>query len=138
MGFFSNIFNRGKAYTDKSIAPAHACEMEIDGKKHLLLEFDMDFSTATANRYIPMYAVFADKISPELESWITRSSKRKDGIIKFFRNSDNLSEGAVFTLSFSDAVCKSYKKSTRGDNPVTTLVLAAKHIKLQDEEFLMN
>jgi len=137
MGFFANIFKKGKVYTDK-IAPAYACEMEIDGQKHLLLEFDMDFSTATSDRYIPMYAVFADKIPSGLESWITRSSKKKDGVVKFFRNNDSLSEGAIFTLSFSGAVCKSYKKSTCSDNPVTTLVLTTKHIKLQDEEFLMN
>ena len=121
-----------------ALDPKYACEMEVEGQKYMLLEFDIDFSTATNNRYIPLYAMFAEKISPELESWITRSSKRKSGIVKFFKNNKKMDEGAVFFLSFSDALCKQYKKTTQNGNPVTILTMITKHIKLHDEEFFMN
>ena len=134
MGFFSNIFKRGKAYSGKN-QPAYACEISIDAQKYLLQEFDVDLNKVNGDQCIPMYAVFTEKLSPELESWISYGSKRKNGTVKFFRNNDSLSEGALFTLSFSDAVCKRYRKTTRGEIPVTTLTLIAKNIKLQDEDF---
>jgi len=138
MGFFSNIFNIGKAHIANNINPNYVCEIIIDGQKHTLLEFDINFSTLGDQRHISMYAVFDEKISPELESWITRSSERKNGTVKFFLNKRELNRDALFTLSFSNAVCTRYKKITKGKLPVTILVMATKHVRLQDEEFMMN
>lgn len=135
MGFFSNIFKRGRAYSDRN--PKLACELIIEGQHYLLEEFDVDFSNDDGQRYVPMYAVFADKLSPELEAWITRSSHRRDGVVKFHKNNDIMEEGAVFTLVFYDAACVRYRKTTRGEKPLTTLVLTTKHIKLQEDEFEM-
>lgn len=134
MGFFSNIFKRGKAYTGKN-QPAYACELSIDTDKYLLQEFDIELNMASGDQCVPMYAVFTEKLSPELESWINNSIKRKSGTVKFFRNNDKLSEGALFSLSFSGAVCKRYRKITRGENPATTLTFVAKQVTLLDEEF---
>lgn len=134
MGFFDNIFKRGKAYPDKR-EPQYACELEVDGKKYMLDEFDVDFDSESGKRYIPMYAVFAEKLSAELETWIMKSAGRKDGTVRFYRNSDQPEEGAVFTLTFYNAACVRYRKETRGESPSTTLVLAAKGIKIIDKEY---
>jgi len=151
MGFLSRIFNVGKPYASGAGSrwsagqrsgsgaglsiPDLACEMTIEGKKYLLEEFDVDFSTEGSRRYIPMYAVFGERIAPELESWIMREGKRRDGVVKFFRNTDKAEEGAVFHLSFHDAVCLRCRKHTRGGVPLTTLVLAARRLRLQEQEF---
>jgi hypothetical protein len=141
MGFFGRLFKLGKPYASGSgsgsSVPNLACEMTIEGKKYLLEEFDVDFSTEDNRRYIPMYAVFSERIAPELESWIMRDSKRCDGVVKFFRNTDKAEDGAVFHLSFYGAVCRRYRKHTRGGVPLTTLVLAARRIRLQEQEFEM-
>lgn len=134
MGFFDNIFKRGKAYSNKQ-NPKFACELTVEGQKYMLDEFDMDFDSDSRKRYIPMYAVFTEKLSPELEAWIMKSSERKDGTVKFYRNIDKLEQGAVFTLVFYGAACMRYQKSTRADAPATTLVLAAKGVKLQEQEY---
>lgn len=138
MGFWDNIFKRGKAYEGKSAEPKLACELFIEGERYLLDEFDMDFSTQGNDRYIPMYAVFGERLSPELEAWITRSSQRRDGVVKFFHNNDRMDEGAAFVLTFYGASCLRYRKSTRGNRPQTTLVLAAKGVKLDEQEFEMS
>lgn len=147
MGFLNRIFKLGKPYTSGAgsasssgsgsgvSVPDLACEMTIEGKKYLLEEFDVDFNTEESRRYIPMYAVFSERIAPELESWIMRDAKRRDGVVKFFANNDKFDGGAVFHLSFHDAVCLRCRKHTRGGVPFTTLVLAARRIKLQDQEF---
>jgi hypothetical protein len=134
MGFFDNIFRRGRAYTG-SKSPVLACEMTIEGHKYLLEEFDLDLDTSGGKRYVPMYATFAERLSPELEAWITMSGRRKDGVVKFYRNIDRLEEGAVFTLSFHDAACVRYNKTTRGDTPLATLVLTAQKIRVMDEAY---
>lgn len=133
MGFFDNLFGRGKAYSANR-RPRLACELTMDGNKYLLEEFDLDFEGSGEKRYIPLYAIFSDKLTPELESWINRSDIRKDGTVKFYRNNENIDEGARFTLTFYDAVCVRYQKETRGDCPVTMLVLAVQKIKLSDQE----
>lgn len=133
MGFFDRIFNRGKAYSAKQ-NPSLACELTIDGGKYLLEEFDMDYDGESDKRYVPLYAVFSDKLQPELEAWIANGGKRKEGTVKFFQNVDTLSEGAVFTLTFYDAACVRYRKTTRGDTTTTTLVVAARGIKILNQE----
>ena len=135
MGFFNHLFSRGKAYEHST--PKWACELFIEGRRYMLDEFDVDFHSGGNRRYIPLYAVFSERLSPELESWISRSSQRKDGVVKFFRHTDRLEEGAVFVLSFYSAACLRYRKSTRDNRPQTTLVLAARRIKLDEQEFDM-
>lgn len=137
MGFFSRIFNLGKPYSSGSSTPRLACEMTIEGGKYLLEEFDVDFDTESSRRYIPMYAVFSGRIAPELEAWITLGTKRRDGVVKFFVNNEKLEQGAVFQVSFHEAVCLRYRKQAKGNVPLTTLTLAAKRIQLQDSEFEM-
>lgn len=134
MGFFDNIFKRGKAYSDKR-NPKFACELTVEGQKYMLDEFDVDFDSDSGKRYIPMYAVFSEKLTPGLEAWIMQSSKRKDGTVKFYRNIDKFEEGAVFTLEFYNAACVRYQKAARADTPITTLVLAAKGIKILEQEY---
>ncbi|GEM_PF-590471 len=134
MGFFDNIFKRGKAYSGKR-NPILACELSIEGQRYLLEEFDMDFERSGSKRYVPFYAVFREKLSPELESWITRSSLRKDVTVKFYRNIDEMQEGALFTAVLYEAACIRYRKTTKGDDPLTTLVLAARGIRIGDEEY---
>ncbi len=137
MGFFDRIFNLGKPFSSGASTPRLACEMTIEGQKYLLEEFDMDFDTEESRRYIPMYVVFNGRIAPELEAWITQSTKRRDGIVKFFVNNEKMEQGAVFQFSFYDAVCLRYRKQSRGNVPLVTLTLAAQRIKLQEEEFEM-
>ncbi len=134
MGFFDNIFRRGKAYTGKR-NPMLACELSIEGERYLLEEFDMDFERGGSKRYVPFYAVFREKLSPELEAWITRSSQRKEVTVKFYRNIDEMQEGALFTVVLCEAACMRYRKTTRGDDPVTTLVLTARGIRIGDEAY---
>lgn len=134
MGFFDWILNRNKGLPDKR-DPNLACELEIGGKKYMLEEFDINFDSSSGDRYIPLYAVFGGDISPELESWITRSSKRMDGRVRFYLNNDKLDQGAIFSAAFYDAVCVKMRKSSLGETPLTTLVLSAKGIKLGNEEY---
>ncbi|MDR2978854.1 MAG: hypothetical protein LBV02_00180 [Bacteroidales bacterium] len=135
MGFWDNILKLGKAYSGKREARL-ACELTVDGQQYMLEEFDMNFDHQSVQRYISMYAVFGEKLSPELEAWISRSSQRKDGRVRFYRNSEQLEEGAVFDLMFHDTVCIRYSKSAYDNgHPQTTLVLAAKRIKLMNEEY---
>ena len=134
MGFLDKIFNIGKAYAGNR-SPKLACELTMEGQKYLLEAFDLDFDAKSERRYVPMYITFLDRLAPELESWITRSDKRRDGRVKFYRNVESPEEGAVFTLTFHDAVCVRYRKTAQGDEPATTLVLAAKGIKLMEQEF---
>lgn len=136
MGFFDKIFNLGKAYSGTT-APKLACEMTIEGKKYMLEEFNLDFNTEESRRHIPMYAVFSGRIAPELDAWITRDTKRRDGVVKFFLNNDKLEQGAVFQVSFYNAVCLRYRKEAKGNVTLTTLVLSARRIKLQEEEIEM-
>jgi hypothetical protein len=133
MGFFDNIFRRGRAYGG-SRTPALACELTMEGEKYLLDAFDLDLNT-TDRRYVSLYATFVDRLSPALESWITNAGKRKDGVVKFYRNVDTLSEGALFSLSFHDAVCVRYNKTAHGDESLATLVMAAQKIRVMDEAF---
>jgi hypothetical protein len=134
MGFWDNMFKLGKAYSGRREARL-ACELTVDGQKYMLEEFDMDFDRQSGRRYVSMYAVFGEKLSPELEAWITRNI-RKDGRVRFYRNSEQMEEGAVFDLLFHDAACVRYGKSANdGGHPQTTLVLAARRIKLMNEEY---
>jgi hypothetical protein len=131
MGFFDTIFRRGKAYSG-SLNPGQACELTVGGEKYLLEEFDLDFDNG--KRYTSLYATFAEPLSPDLEAWITDSGKRRDGVVKFFRNGELSEKGAIFHLAFYDAVCVRCRKDTQGDTPLTTLVLAARGIRLLDDE----
>lgn len=131
--FFDRIFGGGRVYTQKQ-TPALACELTIGGSKYLLEEFDIDVDIDDNKRYVPLYAVFADKLEPELDVWITNESKRMDGMIKFYKNEGKLEEGAVFTIKFDGASCIRYQKTTNADIPLTTLVLAAKAVKILDQE----
>jgi len=133
MGFFDNIFKRGKAYSDKR-TPKYACELNIEGEKYLLEEFDIDFSYDNSRRYVPVYAVFADKLSAGLDAWVTQSSRRKDGTVKFFENNEELDAGALFSMAFYDANCTGYRKNAEGEKVKTTLFLSAKRIKMLEEE----
>jgi hypothetical protein len=134
MGFLDKIFGVGKAYSNGR-NPRLACELTMDGEKFMLEEFDINFEMYHSEKqYVPLYATFLDKLSPELESWITRGYKRMDGYVRFFNNTENPDEGAVFSLSFYEAVCVRCHKFTRGEEPATTLVMAAKKIKLMEQE----
>lgn len=131
--FFDRIFKRGKAFY-RTQNPLLACEMEIDGDKYLLEEFDLDYDGDNGKRYVPLCAVFPDKLPPELESWITNSTKRKDGVVKFYENEDSLEKGAVFSITFYGASCIRYQKTINGDKLLTTLFMAARGIKMLDQE----
>lgn len=153
MGFFNKIFNRKqqantgqKDTSDKTaeekplpgLRPGTVCELTVDGQKYMLDGFDLDFDRDGKGRYVPIYAVFADRLSPALESWVMRGDIRKDGQLRFYENTEKITGGAVFSMAFYNASCTGYRKTVKGEKSLTTLTLMTKRIKLLNEEYEMN
>jgi len=139
MGFFDRILKRGKAYGERR-NPALACELTLCGERYLLEEFDLDLEKETGRRYLPISLIFSGQIAPELERWIVRSSERKEGMVRFYRNKydekgSKLDEGARHTLRFYEASCIGLRREVRGETTTTTLMLSAKRISFGDEEY---
>lgn len=152
MGFLDNIFRKKKVTEEHSnkveektfskpavtaIKPDLVCELTIDGNKYILAKLEADFDRSRQEKYIPIHMTFTEMLAPELESWITRSSMRKDGYVKFYLNSDKMREGAVFSMAFHNASCIGYSKNIEGDITKTTLEITAKGIELLREEYEM-
>jgi len=139
MGFLDRIFKTGKAYEDKR-EPRLVCELSICGERYLLDSFDIELDREKDKRYLPISAVFSGRIAPELEGWIVRSSERRDGMLRFYRNkydekNRKADEGAVFDVRFYEALCIGIRREQRGATTTTTLLLSAKRIRVGDEEY---
>lgn len=134
MGFWDKLF-KGKVYEDKR-NPTMAGEMELCGQKYMLWEFDLDFDRGDSSReYFRAYAVFADSVSPSIESWIMDSSKTESGKVRFYRNSDAMDEGALFEVRFTNASCVKYRKNMHGGVHTTTITMTIPAIAMAGEEF---
>lgn len=153
MGLWDNIFKRKKTdgqvvgfpqeggiiperpVEKKNIAAGLVCELTMDGDKYMLKKLDVDFDRSERKKYVPVYMEFIDRPSPGMESWITRSSIRKDGCVRFFQNSEKMNEGAVFTMAFYNASCVGWSKVIKDGVPSAVLKLAVKRLELAREEY---
>lgn len=133
MGFFDRLFS-SKGIFDGNRNPILVCELTLCGQKYILSEFDLNYDVAD-KEYFEAYVAFSDPINAETESWITRSSRKETGVIKFYRNDDSMAEGALFELKFEDASCIHYRNSTDGDQPVKMITITIPHIYMAGEEF---
>lgn len=135
MGFFDKLFKGKGLYADKR-NPGMVCEMTLCGQQHLLGEFDLSYNPDNGMKeYFEAYAVFSEPVNAAVEQWITRSGHREDGVVKFYRNSDALSEGALFEVRFSGACCVRYRNVSHGDAAVKTVVMTFRSIRVGGEEY---
>lgn len=127
---------KGKGlYADKR-NPGMVCEMTLCGQQYLLGEFDLSYDRDNGMKeYFEAYAVFAEPVNAAVEQWITKSGRREDGVVKFYRNIDALSEGALFEVRFSGASCVRYRNVSHGDAAVRTVVMTFRSIRVGGEEY---
>ena len=151
MGFWSNLF-KNKAQTVKEETPVAieqvlniqqntemACELNLCGEKYLLTDFDLRFNRDdNQHKYFEMHLVVENGLNNSIESWIASSSRKENGSIRFYRDTNVVNEGALFELSFQNASCMRIKKRFNNALPVTNLVLAIPSIKMSGEEFDLN
>lgn len=135
MGFFDRLF-KGKGVFDGNRNPNMVCEMTLCGQKYILSEFDINYAVGDSDKEcFEAYFVFSDPINAETESWITRSSRKETGVVKFYRNDDSIAEGALFELKFKDASCVHYRNSINGNQVVKMITITIPHIYMGGEEF---
>lgn len=135
MGFFDKLFKGKGVYADKR-NPGVACEMTLCGQQHLLSEFDLSYNPDNGMKeYFEAYAVFSEPVNAAVEQWITKSGRTEDGVVKFYRNSDALSEGALFEVRFSGACCVRYRNVMQDAAAVKTVVMTFRSIRVGGEEY---
>lgn len=135
MGFFDRLFKGKALYTDKR-NPGIVCEMTLCGQQHLLSEFDFMYDPDNHTKeYLEAYAVFSEPVNVSVEQWIMKSGHKEDVVVKFYRNIDALSEGAVFEMRFSDACCIRYRNVSHGETTVKTIVMTFRSIRVGSEEY---
>lgn len=134
MGFFDRLFKSGTVYESKR-NPSMACELTLCGGRYLLAEFDLRFNPGGGKVSLEAFAVFAEPITAQVESWIAAGSRREEGFVKFYRNSDAIHEGALFDVRFRDACCIGFRKSIHNGVPTTTVVMSIPSIVMAGEEF---
>ncbi|WP_455593525.1 type VI secretion system tube protein TssD [Bacteroides sp.] len=135
MGFFDRLFKGKEVFADKR-NPGMVCEMTLCGQQHILNEFDVAYeSNNSAKEYVEAYAVFAESVDAETERWITQGSRQESGLVKFYRNSDAMDEGALFEISFSDASCVRYRDVTHEGVTLKMIVMTFPNLKIGGEEF---
>ena len=135
MGFFGKLFKGKGLYTDKR-NPGMVCEMALCGQKYILSGFDMAYEPENSMKeYFEAYAVFAEPVNTAVEQWITKADRRESGVVKFFRNSDALSEGALFEIRFREASCVRYRTVSHGGISVKTVVMTFPAVSLDGEEY---
>lgn len=131
MGFFNRLF-KGKVFAEKQVSD-FACEINLCQKKYMLKEFDIHCDTSGTGIF-QMYAVFEDTLKGEIENWIQMSSRKEDGILKFYKNETPISEGRVFEIQFRNASCVSYKKTVHRGIATTTIVMTVTSFTIAGEE----
>lgn len=130
MGFFDRLFKGKGVFTDKR-NPDMVCEMTLCGQQHILSEFDITYEPGNnAKEYIEAYAVFSEPVGKEIDTWISQGNRKESGVVKFYRNSDALDEGALFEIRFGDACCIRYRNVSHDGIQVKTLVLALPSVKM--------
>lgn len=133
MGFWNKIFG-GKVFEDKR-APTMVCTMQLCGAEYILSEFDMNFDREDSSaEYIAAYAVFEEPINSSVESWITNSSRKESGNVRFYRNSDAMNEGALLEILFKDAACTRFRCRLIDGKELTTVTMAIPRITIAGEE----
>lgn len=138
MGFFDRLFKGKNVFEDKR-NPGMVCELSLCGEQYILSEFDITYEAGDGeNGYFVAYAVFSDPVNAATEKWIAQGSRKESGTVKFYRNSDELKEGAVFHISFREASCIRYRSISHGTLPVKTIVMAIPSLKMAGEEFDRN
>lgn len=135
MGFFDRLFSSKGVFTDHR-NPDMVCELTLCNQKHILSEFDIGYEPGSnVKEYLEAYAVFSEPVNAEVENWITKGNRKENGVVRFYRNSDALDEGALFEISFSEASCIRYRNLSCDGNPVKTLVLALPSVKMGGEAY---
>lgn len=135
MGFFDRLF-KGKSVFEDKRNPGMVCELSLCGRKYILSEFDIAYDAHNSSKeYFEAYAVFSESLNAETEKWIAQGNRKESGVVKFYLNSDALTEGAQFEISFSNASCLRYRSILHGNMPVKTLVMAIPALKMAGEEY---
>lgn len=138
MGFFDRLFKGKGVFIDKR-NPVIVCELSLCGDKHILSEFDIACElVSNTKEYFEAYAVFSEPVNAEVEKWITRPTKKENGSVRFYRNSDILNEGALFEIKFSNASCVRYRNVSHNGVFVKTIVMTIPVLKMGGEEFEIN
>lgn len=135
MGFFGRLF-KGKAIFTDHRNPDMVCEMILCGHQHILAEFDISYESGNFSKeYLEAYAVFSEPINAEVENWIMKAGRKENGVVRFYRNSDALDEGALFEIKFSDANCVHYRNVSQENVSVKTIVMTLPSVQMGGEEF---
>ncbi len=132
MGFWNRLFSGQKSFFEGS-SPNMVCELTLCGEQYILNEFDIKLERG--NEYFSAYAVFSEDISSRVEIWITNSTRKESGVVKFYKNIDSMTEGSLFEILFYDASCISFKSHTSSREPIKTVVMTLPRLKIAGEEF---
>ena len=99
-------------------------------------EFDIAYEPDNSSKeYMEAYAVFSEPVNAEVENWIMQSNRKENGVVRFYRNSDAMGEGALFEIKFSDASCVHYRNVSQGDTSVKTIVMTFPYVRMGGDEF---
>ena len=112
------------------------CEMTLCGQSHILSEFDIAYEPDNSSKeYMEAYAVFSEPVNAEVENWIMKADRKQSGVVRFYRNSDAMDEGALFEIKFSDASYVHYRNVSQGDASVKTIVMTLPSVRMGGDEF---
>lgn len=137
MGFFDRLFKGKEVFADRR-NPDMVCEMTLCGESHILSEFDIAYEPDNSSKeYMEAYAVFSEPVNAEVENWIMQSNRKENGVVRFYRNSDAMDEGALFEIKFSDASCVHYRNVSQGDTSVKTIVMTFPYVRMGGDEFII-
>ena len=64
-----------------------------------------------------------------------KADRKQSGVVRFYRNSDAMDEGALFEIKFSDASCVHYRNVSQGDASVKTIVMTLPSVRMGGDEF---
>lgn len=135
MGFFDRLFKGKEVFADRR-NPDMVCEMTLCGQAHILSEFDIAYESGNnAKEYMEAYAVFSEPVNAEVENWIMQSNRKENGVVRFYRNSDAMNEGALFEIKFSDASCVHYRNVSQENVSVKTIVMTLPSVRMGGDEF---
>lgn len=135
MGFFDRLFKGKEVFADRR-NPDMVCEMTLCGQAHILSEFDIAYESGNnAKEYMEAYAVFSEPVNAEVENWIMQANRKENGVVRFYRNSDAMKEGALFEIKFSDASCVHYRNVSQENVSVKTIVMTLPSVRMGGDEF---
>ena len=132
------FYSGGMGEFDKKCESAVRRIKRTHPERSIRLVLVLPYLTHEINRdkeYFEAYAVFAEPVNTAVEQWITKADRRESGVVKFFRNSDALSEGALFEIRFREASCVRYRTVSHGGISVKTVVMTFPAVSLDGEEY---